>query len=345
MRELVRYPEAPTAAQLGDILLADGIETTINLGRDGQTVVWVHEETQLARARELLAEFQGNPTDPRFASAIRLAKERRAEKRRAEASRPPLIRARDRFLGPRQGGSYALGPVSAALILASVAVAVLTRLGEQSDMVQRFSYASFRHEGSYVLWNGLAELGAGQVLPRAHADLSALRLSPPAVQHVVAKDLGSMIERRQSSFFLGALVLVVAAASNTAQYLVGGPAFGGMSGVVYGLFGYIWMRGHFDPASGYALSRQDTIWMMLWLVCAARVWCGRWPTRRTPWDFFAGALWAFPLRVSAAPVAPPLTPGRARIPPCDVPVASKNLRPNAGAVTATGRWPQPRRQP
>jgi GlpG protein len=45
-----------------------------------------------------------------------------------------------------------------------------------------------------------------------------------------------------------------------------------MSGVVYGLFGYVWMRGHFDSASGYFLSRQDVIWMMLWLlVCCTGV--------------------------------------------------------------------------
>jgi GlpG protein len=45
---------------------------------------------------------------------------------------------------------------------------------------------------------------------------------------------------------------------------LGGPYFGGMSGVLYGLFGYIWLRGQCDPASGLALS-PTTVWtLMIW---------------------------------------------------------------------------------
>jgi len=38
---------------------------------------------------------------------------------------------------------------------------------------------------------------------------------------------------------LASLVLAIAALSNLAQYRLGGPGFGGMSGVVYGLLGYV----------------------------------------------------------------------------------------------------------
>ena len=43
-----------------------------------------------------------------------------------------------------------------------------------------------------------------------------------------------------------------------------GPAFGGMSGVVYGLLGYIWMQGKFDPASKLSLEPQTVIFMIVW---------------------------------------------------------------------------------
>ncbi|PYK98399.1 MAG: hypothetical protein DME19_12705, partial [Verrucomicrobia bacterium] len=66
-------------------------------------------------------------------------------------------------------------------------------------------------------------------------------------------DFGTMIERRQNTRVLTALVLVIAALSNLGQYLWQGPDFGGMSGVVYGLIGYIWMRGKFDPNSSLFL--------------------------------------------------------------------------------------------
>jgi GlpG protein len=78
------------------------------------------------------------------------------------------------------------------------------------------------------------------------------------------RDLGSMIEGRQSSWRLAVLVLVIAVCSDLAQYFVDGPVFGGMSGVVYGLLGYIWMRGKFDPGSGLYLHPSTVTMMIIW---------------------------------------------------------------------------------
>jgi GlpG protein len=80
------------------------------------------------------------------------------------------------------------------------------------------------------------------------------------------RDLGSMIEARQSSLQLAALILVIAAGSNLAQFYTDGPSFGGMSGVVYGLFGYVWVRGRFDPGSGLFVHPTTVMMMLAWLV-------------------------------------------------------------------------------
>ena len=45
-----------------------------------------------------------------------------------------------------------------------------------------------------------------------------------------------------------------------------GPAFGGMSGVVYGLFGYLWIKTKFDPRSGFYLDPNLTMWFLIWFV-------------------------------------------------------------------------------
>jgi GlpG protein len=79
-------------------------------------------------------------------------------------------------------------------------------------------------------------------------------------------DLGSMIEGRQSSGRLAVLVLVIGACSNLAQFYYRGPMFGGMSGVVYGLLGYVWIRGKFDPGSGLYLHPTTVIMMILWFL-------------------------------------------------------------------------------
>jgi GlpG protein len=78
-------------------------------------------------------------------------------------------------------------------------------------------------------------------------------------------DLGSTIESRQSTLLLARLVLLLGIASNVVQYTVtGSGAFGGMSGVVYGLIGYMWMRGKYDPSCGLRLHPQTVMTAMIW---------------------------------------------------------------------------------
>jgi GlpG protein len=42
--------------------------------------------------------------------------------------------------------------------------------------------------------------------------------------------------------------------------------FGGMSGVLYGLFGFAWMKSRFDPQSGFYISPSTVTWLMGWYV-------------------------------------------------------------------------------
>ena len=83
-------------------------------------------------------------------------------------------------------------------------------------------------------------------------------------------DLGTLIERRLGSTRFAILVVIIALVSNLAQFLVRGPNFAGMSGVVYGLFGYAWVRGRLDPTSGFYLRPDVAFWMMIWFfLCAS----------------------------------------------------------------------------
>jgi GlpG protein len=81
-------------------------------------------------------------------------------------------------------------------------------------------------------------------------------------------ELGPRIERAQSSLMLGVTIVLLALVSNTVQYLYGGAPgfptrnFGGMSGVVFGLFSYIWMWQLIDPRKGLALPKS-LIWFMI----------------------------------------------------------------------------------
>ena len=62
------------------------------------------------------------------------------------------------------------------------------------------------------------------------------------------------------------LCLILAATSNIAQLFWSGPYFGGMSGVVFGLIGYVWMKGKTQPNLGIGLPQQTVVYCFLWLL-------------------------------------------------------------------------------
>jgi len=71
----------------------------------------------------------------------------------------------------------------------------------------------------------------------------------------------------QASWVLFMLIATIALVSNSVQFLYGGTIyFGGMSGVVYGLFGYIWMWQLFDPRKRLALPGALIFFLLLSLV-------------------------------------------------------------------------------
>ncbi len=77
---------------------------------------------------------------------------------------------------------------------------------------------------------------------------------------------GTILEIRfRPMKFLG-LVLAVAAISCIAQGFWKGTNFGGMSGVNYGLFGFIWLRSKLHPAPEFEMDSQTVAFLVLWMV-------------------------------------------------------------------------------
>jgi GlpG protein len=80
-------------------------------------------------------------------------------------------------------------------------------------------------------------------------------------------DLGAAIERFQGPWRYLGFVALCAVVSNVAQLELGGtPTFGGLSGIVYALVGYVWARGRFDPTAGIRVRPQLVTFLVFWLV-------------------------------------------------------------------------------
>ena len=142
--------------------------------------------------------------------------------------------------------AFLQAPVTMLLILGSLVVAAVSSLGSDLRTVSGLFYPSF------TLVEGSALAGLGQIFAQINSLEELLRTLTPALLHFGAIHLvfnslwiwhfGRMIERSQSSLLYLGVVLFIAFFSNAAQYLWSLTAnFGGLSGVVYGLLGYIWM--------------------------------------------------------------------------------------------------------
>jgi len=261
MRLIGHLADESAARTFADYLYVEGIENQLEHEAKDGWGVWVSEEDKLGRATELLSAFRANPQSPEFRERAKAAAGLRANKAKGETEYRSKLKSRRHLFRPLT--PYGFGPLTFVLIVASVAVFFLSRFSHEPERVMVLQMTD---------WTGgqydptLPEIRHGQIW----------RLFTPIFVHygilhllfnmLWLRDLGSMIEARQSLLHLAVLVVVFAASSNLAQFYVGrsGPIFGGMSGVVYGLLGYIWMRGKFDPGSGLYLHPYTVTMMIIW---------------------------------------------------------------------------------
>ena len=260
MRLIGHLAEEKAARTFADYLYVQGIEGHVEFEKPEGWGIWINEEDRIEEAAKLLATFRLNPADPKYRAEAKTASELRAEAEKDEAKYRKKVSDRRHLFQPLQ--DYGFGPLTFGLIAISVVVFLLSRFGNEPQRVLGLFITEFVSHGPF-----------GPILPEVmHGQVWRL-ITPIFVHfdplHILfnmwwLRDLGSMIEGRQSSLQLAILVLVIAVCSNLGQFFYAGPVFGGMSGVVYGLLGYIWLRGKFDPGSGLYLHPTTVTMMMIW---------------------------------------------------------------------------------
>ena len=132
-------------------------------------------------------------------------------------------------------------------------------LEHQRDPTHRWGYAGdhprplFEKIGEGELWRLFSPC-------LLHADL--LHILFNVIWLIV---LGGQIEQRLrfGRYFL--LILLTGILPNIAQYLMSGPNFLGLSGVICGMAGFIWARQRRAPWEGYLLHRSTIIFITAWV--------------------------------------------------------------------------------
>lgn len=284
MRQIGTLPSLDLAKKFSDFLTINHIEHHIEEDHN-EWVVWIFLDDEIQKAKKFLENFLKNPEFIYQKSHAEEAEQiRRGVLRDENHHRSKYIDVRTHW---HKKNMLAAGPVTITLIAVSVIVALISRMGTD------FTYiASLFMSETFIpnkilqgmLDGTLQESGLGFKIfgwtLRSPFQLIEVmqgqvwRIFTPAFVHfgflhllfnmMWLKDLGGLIENRKGSWFLIFLFLITAIPSNLGQFMVSGPSFGGMSGVVYGLLGYVWLKGKFDPHSRLALHKHIVIMMIAW---------------------------------------------------------------------------------
>lgn len=234
MRRIGTLPTETQATRFRHYLEGQGIGTRVDTA-EGAWEVWIHREDQVDAAREKLAEFTADPQARKF----EVAGVRPADPPQ-KSSAPARRRASGRRELPWNRPLYEQMPVTLILIIASISVYVWMQfnLGRWLVFNELFiSQVDSRRMGVY-----LPEVQQGDVWRLFTPMFVHFGFLHIALNMMATWQLAGSIELGKGSRYLILMTLVIAPASHIAQYLVGGPGFGGMSGVAFGWFGYLWAR-------------------------------------------------------------------------------------------------------
>ncbi|MFJ4344004.1 rhomboid family intramembrane serine protease [Pseudomonas sp. NPDC089401] len=179
---------------------------------------------------------------------------------------------------PVGAGSPANGPtlaeqakackVTAGILILCLVVAGLTGLGDNLDAIRWLTFLDFRVQGDYLFFTPLAQgLAEGQWWRLVSPMLLHFGVLHLAMNSLWYWELGKRIELRQGPWLLLGLTLLFSLVSNLAQHYSSGPSlFGGLSGVLYGLLGHVWLFQWLAPNRYFNLPKGVLVMMLIWLV-------------------------------------------------------------------------------
>ncbi len=241
MIQLLVLGDARMAQALVDYLATLGIPCELTQSELGVSV-WLADEQRLAQAQQEVKRFLSEPNHPRYMEASWQSGHADARIDYSKGMTDPVTD----FL-------HQAGPLTLVVIIACLAIYALDAIG-----LPIFDELAFHPT--------LAQF----------TDWQAWRYVTPAfihfsVLHLVFNllwwwYLGGQIEQRLGSGKLFILLIVGAALPNIAEFFASGPRFGGLSGVVYALLGYSWLRTRLQPDCGLAMPPALMGFMLVWLV-------------------------------------------------------------------------------
>lgn len=257
MRQIGTIADLRAAQRLQDYLIAEGTVCSLDESEAGYGV-WVHDDDHIPQAKAALEHFLAHPDDERYltarAKADALLRAQAAERKAARKNTVAMSGRWDRNVT----GEI---PLTFGVILICLVVFVDTYFME--------------NEGGFWQLLLISKDGTWKAIVQEY---ELWRLISPSVLHggpvhillnlLGWYQLGGMVEQRKGTAYLLMLTLLTALAADLLQFtLVSGP-FVGLSGVVFGIFGYVWVKGKLDPGDGMGVPPSTVInALVFYLLC------------------------------------------------------------------------------
>jgi len=260
MRSIGNLPGETVAKTFSDVLLSEGIDH--QLEREGEVwAVWIRSEDDFNRASERLAAYRRDPANPEFVLRAREG----AVRRRLTEDDSSTPEPNDAPSALQRVFPHGVGALTVLLAGICMAIAGATWAGYGDRVFDELLITHITPEGKGIRWDPR--------LPEIFAQGEFWRLLTPAlvhfsVPHLILNllwliDLSSAVEKREGTGRLGLLFVTIGIGSNLAQTWLVGPAFWGVSGVLFGLLGYIWMKSKLQPELGLALHPYTVVLMLV----------------------------------------------------------------------------------
>ncbi|MEF2509142.1 rhomboid family intramembrane serine protease GlpG [Vibrio mimicus] len=232
----------PRAAQAFiDYMAAHQIDIQMMPDASGQFSLWVLHDQHVDVAQAELQAFLQNPYDQKYqAASWDVADQKRPQFHYASPNLLSLIKAK--------AGAFTL-----FIMALCIAIFALQTFGA-GDAIFNALHFPAQASQQWQIWRWVS-----------HALLHF------SVIHIAFNLLwwwqfGGDLEQRLGSLKLIKLFIVSAIISGAGQYWVEGANFGGLSGVVYALAGYLWVLGQRAPQLGLSIPRSLMGFMLIWLV-------------------------------------------------------------------------------
>lgn len=257
MRQIGTLPDRQAAERLQDYLIANRMPCSLDESDAGYGL-WIHDDDHIPTAKTALEHFQQHPDDERYRSARAQADALlRTQAADRKAARKNQVRMSQRW---DNGGAGAM-PLTIGIALICLFVFVETNLMHDEQGLSELLF--FSKDGT---WRAILQ------------DNEWWRLISPSILHfgimhiafnlIGWYQLAGMIELRKGSGYLFMLTILTALATDLLQFQFGGVWFGGMSGVVYGLFAYVWVKGKLDPGDGMGIHPSAAVnYLIFYVLC------------------------------------------------------------------------------